>query len=530
MRTGRAYRVLGSLRRRARAAIGAGFVAMCCLSPGIAGMASAAEPAAGTSPPAFQAGFAERDITPAIGSEAPGGYGKAYHRTLHDPCKVRAAVFTSGSSRVALVGLDAIAVHRRTVDAVRREIHQRTGIPAEAILLGASHSHSSGPLAGVMPGEYDHASDLVKKLAYQESTCADPRYLERVEKAIVEAIVEADARKVDARAGVGRGREDQVAFNRRFRMRSGLTVTHPGQNNPDIIEPAGPADPEVGVLGAWDARGKFLGCVVNFACHATTSPGGISANYVYYLEKVLQGYYGKDAVVVFLNGNSGDVTQVDNRAPLAPRGPERWAEFVGGRLGAEALKVLLTLDTGPLTPVAHATRTLSLRRRPPDPERVKACLAIVSGDRTKADHTTWTFAKEIVMLDAILAREPVAQAEVQAVQVGPVVLLSSPAEFFCEFGLTWKSKSGFPFTFPVSLANGCVGYVPTEESFGPRGGGYETRLTSYSNLQPDAGTRLTDAGLDLAHTLRPGAVPSRPAAPPFQGGPWTYGDVPPERK
>lgn len=511
-------------------AVRAAMLAVGCLCTGAA-VSSAADtrPAPPAAPPLFQAGFAERDITPDIGSEAPGGYGKAYHRTLHDPCKVRAAVFASGQGRVALVGLDAIAIHRSTVESVRRQIHARTGIAGSAVLLGASHSHSSGPICGVMPGEYDHASDLVKKLAYQESTCADPRYLERVEKAIVEAVADADARKVEARAGVGRGREDQVAFNRRFRMRSGLSVTHPGQNNPDIIEPAGPVDPEVAVLGAWDTKGRFLGCVVNFACHATTSPGGISANYVYYLEKAIQGYYGKDAPVVFLNGNSGDVTQVDNRAPLTPRDPESWAAFVGGRVGAEALKVLLTMDRGPLTPVAFTTDIVELRRRAPDPARVKNALAVVTGDRTKFDHTTWTFAKEIVLLEAILAREPVVRAEVQAIQVGPVLLLTTPAEYFCEFGLTWKAKSGFPFTFPVSLANGCIGYVPTEEAFGRRGGGYETRLTSYSNLQIDAGTRLADAALGLARTFQPGAVPSRPAAPPFKGGPWTYGDVPPER-
>src|SRR5262249_58736055 len=100
----------------------------------------------------FKVGFAERDITPEIGSEAPGGYGKAYHKTLHDPCKVRAAVFDDGKQRVALVGIGALGIEQPTVVKVRKGLAKKTGMAEESILLGASHSHSSGPLSGVLPG------------------------------------------------------------------------------------------------------------------------------------------------------------------------------------------------------------------------------------------------------------------------------------------------------------------------------------------------------------------------------------------
>ena len=373
----------------------------------------------------------------------------------------------------------------------------------------------------------------MKSLAYDKSSTANAAYLGRVEQAIIDSVVEADKNKVASRCGAGAGIEEKVAFNRRFRMIvGGHTMTHPGQGNPDILEPAGPTDPQVGVVGAWNEEGKFLGCIVNFCCHATTGPGGISADYIHYIEKTIRGLLGNDAIVVFVPGMAGDVTQVDNRSPFAIKQfGEVSARFVGGRVGAEALKVLLAMEqaAGSLMPVAYETRTLQIPRRKPRPERLARARELVSQDPQKVDATEWTFAKEIVLLDARIAREPIADVEVQAVQIGPAVFVSCPAEYFCQYGPRHQGDSRFPFTFPVSLANDCVGYVPTEEALGPRGGGYETRLTSYSNLVPAAGRNIADTAIKMTSKLSPGPIPQlRAPLPPFAAKPWTYGSLPPE--
>jgi hypothetical protein len=477
----------------------------------------------------MKAGFAEADITPEIGMEQPGGYGKVFHKTLHDPCKSRAAVFDDGSKRVALVGLDALMVSRQLVLAIRRDIQAKCGIPGLHVMIGASHSHSSGPTGMIQPGEFDGAPELVRDLAYKHSSCADPRYLKLVRERTVEAVCKADASRADLMLGVGSGVEDKAAFNRRFRMRNGRTFTHPGQGNPDIVKAAGPIDPEVGVIGAWTREGRMAGVVVNYACHATTSPGGISANWVYQLERTIRGVFGEQVVVVFLQGASGDITQVDNMNPyLQPSGGE-YAWIVGGRVGAESAKVLLSMARGSLAPVDAAAKILKIPRRRPSAERLKAAYDLVRQDPAKADRTDWTFAKETVMLDYMIKAEPVVDVEVQAVQVGPAVFVSNPAEYFVEFGLDIKAKSRFKYTYPVELANGCVGYVPTEEALGESGGGYETRLTAYSNLEVSAGRTIANTGIELANRMAPGQPPLPPPAQPSRGA-WTYGNVPAETR
>lgn len=145
---------------------------------------------------------------------------------------------------------------------------------------------------------------------------ADPGFVQHLKHQIVEAVLQDNANCTDAKLAVGIGHEDKVTFNRRLHMKNGLTYTHPRPWNPNIIDYAGPIDSDVGTIGVWDMDDNLLGVVVNFACHATTNPGGISASWIATMENTLCGATGNEALpVVFLQGASGDITQADNIAP-----------------------------------------------------------------------------------------------------------------------------------------------------------------------------------------------------------------------
>ena len=461
----------------------------------------------------MKVGFASADITPSIGMEKPGGFRKGFHRTIHDPCCAKAVVIEGDGQRVALVGLDALSIKRSVVEAARALIEEKTGIPRSHVLVGCSHTHAGGPTVGSVPGEYAHAFDpeLCERLAQEETTAPDLCYLEHVSKQIATAVIMADVTRQEAQLSIGRGHEPTVAFNRRFRMKDGTTMTHPGKFNPDIIEPAGPTDPEVGVLGCWTPDGQFLGCVVNFTCHGTTGNPGASADWIYWMREHVTGAMG-GGEVVFLNGACGDVTQVDNQTLDAPDAGLGYSRRVGRKVGAEALKVLAMAEPTELLPVAATQKMLKIKTREVTEERFQEELETV---RTSGpEDPNWLFAREVVLLHEANKIEPEVTCELQAVQVGPVVYLANPAEYFCQFGLNIKQRSQFPYTYIVELANGCIGYVPTPDAFGSGGGGYEVRMAMSSKLVPEAGQMIEDGSVELADSMTPGAAPETPQVEP----------------
>lgn len=482
----------------------------------------------------MQAGFHCTDITPALGMERPGDYMKVRHNAFHDPLRVRAAVFDDGQSAVAVVGLDTCILPGHIARRMAQGIEQATGIAAERVLLAASHTHSGGPLWELDPALLAGADPLLVRLATEFSVEGDPLYIAWVVSQTISAVAEAWRRRQPARLAVGLGHEDEVAHNRRFRMANGRSATHPGKGNPDIIEPAGPTDPAVGVVSAWTPDGRLLGCLVNYTCHCTVGPGGISADWVYYLEQTIQALHA-DAAVVFLQGASGDVTQVDNRHPRPSEFGEAWTRRVGTRVGAEALRVLASAEPEEAWTVAAETVELTLARRVPHADKVAAARALVEaalagGER---DHR-FTFAKERLLAAHLQRVSPTLAVPVQALRLGSALLLANPAELFCALGLAIKAGSPCPATMVVELANGCVGYVPGDEPFSAEGGGYETQLTAYSTLEVGAGRAIVEASLALAHrqalrqARRLAIEPQTAPAAPKAAGVWNYGGMPPE--
>jgi len=496
----------------------------------------------------MQAGFFETDITPSTGTERMGHYCKQYIEGQRDPLKVHAVVLQEdeGQPPVALVSVDVCMMPDDFAREACEAVRQRCGILPERILLAATHTHSGGSLTGIAQEDCAAAPDLIRELVINQSPAASPGYRRRVIEAIAAAVTEANLRKTEAQYSAGRGVEQAVVRNRRFRMRNGKIWTHPGRGSAaDIVAPAGPVDPEVGVMGFWRPNGELLGCVVNYACHATAYGGAqASADYIGCVGETIRGVMGPQAGVVFLNGASGDVTQVDNLAEGELEFGEKYLRMLGARIGAEAIKVLVSAPRAPRASIRVAREILRIKRRVPLPERLGKDRELVmrglaqsskkgqevadKGLAREQHDIAWLMAKERLILDYLVARAPETNVEVQAIQVGPVIFLGNPAELFCALGLEIKQGSPFPFTFVVELANGCVGYVPDEPAFGPNGGGYETLLTSGSNLAPNAGTRIVQASLALAAQFVPEPSPSRPARDTRDTGPWELGQSGPE--
>lgn len=431
---------------------------------------------------AFRAGFARTDLTPPVGAEVPGGFHKSFSKGIHDPLFAEAAVFSDGTTQVAVVGVDLIMLPRDVVADARQQAQSLCGVPAANILLAASHTHNGGPVVDCLGSE------------------SDPEYCRMAATRMAQAIAAAHAAMVDARLAADSGEVHAVGYNRRFKMKDGSVKTHPGKMNPDIVEPAGPVDPEVAVIAVESLQGELLGCIVNHAMHGTTLGGAeISADWPCYLRKTIRGGVGADIGVVFLNGACGDVTQVNNQSPPPTEFGESSARFVGMTVGAETLKVLARAkysETVPLKVVSEMV-DLPIRDLAANDADLLAREAPGAGLGSGVEDI---YAREAALVRAMKDKSPVVSEEVQVIGIGPAAIVSNPTEYFCALGLAIKQDAPAKPVMIAELSNGYAGYAPTADAF--TGGGYEVRTARSSFLAPGAGEQIVEVSRRLLTKLR----------------------------
>jgi hypothetical protein len=465
---------------------------------------------------ALHVGVAEADITPPKGFLVAGYYHERLATGTLDPLKARAMVFRAEQVQAAVVTCDLTGIATDLTAEVRRRASARTGIPAEHIILTATHSHTAP----------DYTKDLYDYLGTSHRPAkAERPYASKLVSGIVDAIADAHSRAEPAVLEAGSARQEPpVSFNRRFLMRDGSVRTWMKLDDPEVLRPAGPIDPELGLLMVRaQESGKSRGLLSNFALHLDTLGGTLwSADYPYHMEQAAR--QALDAKIVFLFGNGccGDINHVNP----SKKEPNK-TEDIGRSLAKTMQSALPGLHRvgQPSLRVRRATVSLPLQEVTSEQVAQARPLLLDARAGKKVEFFDSVRAYKAVMLDHLRNKTPQTKSselinwglsrtwagigarlpvEVDAIALGSdVAVVFLPGEIFVELGLAIKQASPFKTTLIVELAN-CeeTMYVPTR--IAAVGGGYEA---INSAVQPGSGELLAEAAVRLLHAIASEASP-----------------------
>jgi len=440
----------------------------------------------------LRAGAAKSVITPTIG--------RWQHSDVNDELYAKALVLENGEVSLALVVCDVGSIARRDAETAREIAAQITGIPADHIMIAATHTHY-GPWGGDESEEGRTYWDW-----------AAPR--------IADAVMLAKRRLQPAKIAHGSGAVPGEVYNRRYRMKDGSVVFNPLNvryfkddgsftqlyQRSDIVGPAGPTDPEVGVLIVMDEDGKPIAIWANYALHYVDSPDydRISANYFGEFERALQRMEGREFLGVMMNGTCGDVNNVDYMGDPEPEHPYgRWnLERVSTLVAAEVCKVWRSIRRSHYQDkptLAVATERIIAKHRAITPAEVEQAKSFLKEEHPSGFGTKeWLEDVKCHTILDVAKKGPEREMLIQAFRIGDLAAVALPGEVFVEIGLEIKRRSPFARTLVGELANDSVGYIPTDKAFGE--GSYET---IQSPVAVGTASEMVESAVKLLKRLAP---------------------------
>jgi len=375
------------------------------------------------------AGYGERTITPPLGVDLA-GYGFYLDRraeSVLDDLKCRAVHLRAGEAALVLVSCDLIGFTVEDADAIRSRIAAAHGLPREAVLLAATHTHC-GPATQPMPGLGE----------------VDPAYMERLRGLILDAAAEAVAAPRPAGLAYALEAIEPLGYNRR-------------RNDFCGIDPVLKAV----ILRTPDRKIHLL----SYACHAVVfgRRSHVSADWPGAVVRAIEAAGDR---AVFFQGFCGDID------PLVQK--NRWGEGTADDLADIADLVRRRLvRAGRYAVEQPEPRLAAVERRLAIPltvydkrtiERQAASFARTYSQFPGADRFAEGWRERALAAAPGLRRAPqVANVPVQAVRIGGLRIAALPGELFSAIGLKLQATDG-PLV-PVGYANGNIGYVPTDRDF-----------------------------------------------------------------
>lgn len=428
----------------------------------------------------LKAGAGTSIITPLLGTSLAGHFQDRKSVDIHDELTAKAVVIESGDMRLALVVCDLICAPREYLDQAKALINERCQIPPENVMIGCTHTHTGPATTGLLgapqvEGYWDFAV---------------PKIADSVQIAL--------RRLREAELGFGSSSEPRCVFNRRYRMKNGTVQMNPGRLNPDIVEPVGPTDPEVGVLCLREAETHHIIAVLaNYALHYVGGGDSlsVSADYFGQFGRIIQSMLGQEFAGIMANGCCGDVNNTNVHEKPSPQKPYEQMEQVAAIIAAEAVKTISRMSFTRQCTLAIANDFLKATVRHPSPEQL-------AEDRRRLDDNDFENERERVYAqERLLVAEEAEEisVQVQAMRIGDLALVAWPGEMFCQLGLDLKAHSPAATTFVVELANDYIGYVPTRAGF--EQGGYEIWLARSAKVASGTGEAMVESTLRLLKKL-----------------------------
>lgn len=454
----------------------------------------------------FRAGAATSVITPKIGTSINGNMQDVRVKHVHDDTHARSLVLDDGATKLAIVTLDLCMAYRETIDKAKQRAHAFTAIPVENMLISSTHTHSGGTACSVFQSD------------------PDPTYLDFLVDRAADAIIRANNNLEPAKIGWGAGHEPGQVFNRRWKMKPGAVLTNPfggvdrvkmnpGIGNPDLLEPAGPTDPEIPIVAVQSTNGKPIALMANYSLHYVggTGSGEVSADYFGMFANRFAQLIGADRqspafVAMMSNGTSGDINNINFAGPTPdPLPAYAKMQTVANTVAAEAFKAYQHIQYHDWVPLAVVQKEIVLDIRKPNTQELARAEEIIS----KAKGPNMVSMEEIYARETVLIKDFPNSERIllQALRLGNLAITAIPCEVFVEIGLEIKAKSPFDQTFTVSLANGYHGYLPTPEHH--ELGGYETWRARSSYLEVNASRKITDQVFALLDQLKAMPATSR---------------------